>query len=100
MKQEPEQPPSTPNGGGLPPRKAQIDYPVRWDYTLFGTSHAHVRQALHDVLGERSHSFAPSKTSRHGKYASFKISLLVADESDRNQISERLSEHPGVLFVL
>ena len=100
MKQEPEQPPPTPNPGDVPPRKAQIDYPVEWGYTLFGTSEANVRQALHDVLGQRPHNFAPSKTSRGGKYASFNISLLVMDESDRNQISERLGEHPGVLFVL
>ena len=100
MKQEPEQPSPEPNPGDDAPKKAQIDYPVEWGYTLFGTSEADVRQALNDVLGQRAHNFAPSKTSRGGKYASFHISLQVLDEEDRNQISERLSEHPGVLFVL
>jgi len=80
--------------------KPEISYPCSWSYTVIGTQSTLIEEAVISVIGQRECSFNASKSSKGGKYCSYKLELLVHNEDERNLIFEEIKKHKHVKMVL
>lgn len=80
--------------------KPEISYPCSWSYTVIGIHSTSIEEAVISVIGQRECSFEASKTSKGGKYCSYKLKLLVHNEDERNLIFEEIKKHKHVKMVL
>ena len=80
--------------------KPEISYPCSWNYTVIGTDGVLIEEAVLTILGGRECSFETSKTSKGGKYCSYKLEILVHNEDERNLIFEEIKKHKHVKMVL
>lgn len=80
--------------------KPEITYPCSWSYTVIGIDGDEIKEAVFEILGKRDCSMNPSKTSKGGKYCSYKLELLVHNEEERNLIFEEIKKHKCVKMVL
>jgi uncharacterized protein len=78
----------------------ELDYPLRWQYTLFGRDEASLRAAIDTVLAGREAEVALSKRSARGTYMSLTVELVVRDEDDRTGIWRALAARTEVLYVV
>lgn len=81
-------------------QRPSIAYPCRWTYKLIGSDIVQLKRAVSDVVQEREHKVALSKTSRTGKYCCLNLELVVHDDEDRVQIFGALRRHPATEVVL
>jgi putative lipoic acid-binding regulatory protein len=83
-------------------RRAEIEYPCRWEYKAIGRSETHVREAVGQVMAAEQLDYALefSNSSRGGKYCSLVLAVLVQDESHRNRIFAALTAHEHIVMVL
>jgi len=79
---------------------ADIEYPCSWLYTIIGTNTEDIRNAVHDILGDRPRRLETSRTSVGGKYVSVNLTVIVHDETTRHDIYLRLMKHPSVKIIL
>lgn len=80
--------------------RANIEYPVRWKYTVIGVDRPALEAAIVDVVGDESHKTSLSNTSSKGKYVSISLELIVLNETERLRIFDALRSQPAVSFVL
>ncbi len=80
--------------------KPDITYPCNWIYTIFVKDPLIVEETLERILTEFDYDFSPSKSSRGGKYYSFKVEVSVPSEMAKDSIFELLSNAKEILFVL
>lgn len=80
--------------------KPEISYPCSWSYTVIATQSILIEEVIMSVIGQRESSLEESKTSKGGKYCSYKLELLVHNEDERNLIFEEIKKHKHVKMVL
>ncbi len=80
--------------------KAEIDYPCGWEFKVIGGSSSRLTEAVAGVMAQRDYLLTPSRSSSSGKYLSFTLETVVADEGDRNAIYAALKAHPDIRMVL
>ena len=80
--------------------KPRIDYPCRWVYKLIGRDMKLLRNAVEEVLSDRSCSAVPSRSSKGGAYHCLNVEMTVQSEPDRLDFYERLRQHPAVIMIL
>ncbi len=78
----------------------EIHYPTSWSYTLIGAELSQLENAAKEIIGQRSFSFRPSKSSSGGKYFSAKLECTVESETERLGIYEGLKGHSKIKMVL
>jgi uncharacterized protein len=83
-----------------PDDKPVIEYPCRWEYRVIGRSAEALRTLVDEMLAGYDYTAEPSHDSRTGKYSTLVLSVMIADEADRNRIFAALSHHPDVMMVL
>lgn len=81
-------------------KKVQIEYPCAWAFKVIGTDKQLVRDAAETIMGGREFLLHYSKSSRTGKYHSWTIDLVVADEEERNEMYRQLKSHADVIMVI
>ena len=81
-------------------RKAELDYPTPWTYTVIGANESQLRELIAGLVGDRDHEVSLSNRSSSGKYTSLTLTLTVRDDLDRLNLFEALQAHPAVKFVL
>jgi len=86
--------------GGSHNHKPEIRYPCEWEYKIIGAGEDLIREAIRDVVQERTCVVSFSNRSRQGKYVCLNLELIVLNEGDRTSIYESLKEHPSVRMVL
>ena len=77
-----------------------IEYPCSWEYTVIGTDHTQLKEAVQLVCAPSDVVITVSHTSSKGKYLSVKARLLVESEEHRNSIFTMLKDHTAIHFVL
>jgi len=77
----------------------ELDYPCRWQFTLFGTDEEALRAAVVAVVG-RGPEPAVSKRSAKGTYLSMVLEVEVTSDEERRGLWERLAAEPAVKYVL
>ncbi|MDG5814584.1 DUF493 domain-containing protein [Chitinispirillales bacterium ANBcel5] len=81
-------------------KKAEINYPAKWTYTIIGTDPQTMKQAVDSVIQPESYSFKESNRSNKGKYVSYNVELVVFNEHERDRYFRSLGEHKAIKMVL
>jgi putative lipoic acid-binding regulatory protein len=79
--------------------KASIDYPCEWVYKVIGSDKESVHNAVAGVIQDSEYQINDSNTSKAGKYISFNVTVMVGDETYRNNIYQEFKEHGDIKFV-
>ncbi len=80
--------------------KPTIIYPCLWDYRVIMTTKD--ESVLKELLEtyQRPFKLELKNTSKNAKFYSFNVSMEVLDESERNEIFQRISQVDGVVQTL
>ncbi len=81
-------------------QKLKLKYPCLWIYKIFGTDQNQMRNAIDNIVQDRSCRISLSRESETGKYVSLNVELTVESESHRTAIYEALKAHHAVKLVL
>ncbi len=77
-----------------------INYPVNWIFTLIGEDPLKIEAAVKNIVEEYNYSFNASKSSKKGKYYSFKLVVEVPTEEIRLRIFKSLENDNSIKLVL
>ncbi len=80
--------------------KPTIIYPCVWDYRVIMTTND--TSALKELLEtyQRPFKLEFKNTSKNAKFYSFNVSMEVLDESERNEIFQKISQLEVVVHAL
>ncbi len=80
--------------------KPTIIYPCLWDYRVIMTTKD--ESVLKELLEtyQRPFKLEFKNTSKNAKFYSFNISMEVLDESERNEIFQKISQLDAVVHTL
>ncbi|PUD36046.1 HP0495 family protein [Helicobacter pylori] len=80
--------------------KPTIIYPCLWDYRVIMTTND--TSALKELLEtyQRPFKLEFKNTSKNAKFYSFNVSMEVSDESERNEIFQKISQLEVVAHTL
>ncbi|EJB37200.1 hypothetical protein HPNQ4161_0979 [Helicobacter pylori NQ4161] len=80
--------------------KPTIIYPCLWDYRVIMTTKD--TSTLKELLEtyQRPYRLEFKNTSKNAKFYSFNVSMEVLDESERNEIFQKISQLDGVVQTL
>ncbi|GAA7703850.1 DUF493 family protein [Helicobacter pylori] len=80
--------------------KPTIIYPCVWDYRVIMTTND--TSALKELLEtyQRPFKLEFKNTSKNAKFYSFNVSMEVSNESERNEIFQKISQLDGVVQTL
>nr|WP_232264070.1 DUF493 family protein [Helicobacter pylori] len=80
--------------------KPTIIYPCLWDYRVIMTTKD--TSALKELLEtyQRPFKLELKNTSKNAKFYSFNVSMEVSDESERNEIFQKISQLEVVVHAL
>ncbi len=81
-------------------KKPTIIYPCLWDYRVIMTTND--TSMLKELLETYQHPFKLEfkNTSKNAKFYSFNVSMEVSNESERNEIFQKISQLNGVVQTL
>ncbi|MFP6123812.1 DUF493 family protein [Helicobacter pylori] len=81
-------------------KKPTIIYPCRWDYRVIMTTND--TSMLKELLEtyQRPFKLEFKNTSKNAKFYSFNVSMEVSNESERNEIFQKISQLDGVIQTL
>ncbi len=81
-------------------KKPTIIYPCLWDYRVIMTTKD--TSALKELLEtyQRPFKLEFKNTSKNAKFYSFNVSMEVSNESERNEIFQKISQLGGVVQTL
>ncbi|AHN34860.1 DUF493 family protein [Helicobacter pylori] len=80
--------------------KPTIIYPCLWDYRVIMTTND--TSMLKELLEtyQRPFKLEFKNTSKNAKFYSFNVSMEVSNESERNEIFQKISQLDGVVQTL
>ncbi|GAA8005541.1 DUF493 family protein [Helicobacter pylori] len=80
--------------------KPTIIYPCLWDYRVIMTTND--TSTLKELLEtyQRPFKLEFKNTSKNAKFYSFNVSMEVLDESERNEIFQKISQLDAVVHTL
>ncbi|WRB43652.1 DUF493 family protein [Helicobacter pylori] len=81
-------------------KKTTIIYPCLWDYRVIMTTND--TSMLKELLEtyQRPFKLEFKNTSKNAKFYSFNVSMEVSNESERNEIFQKISQLGGVVQTL
>ncbi|PUD06481.1 HP0495 family protein [Helicobacter pylori] len=81
-------------------KKPTIIYPCLWDYRVIMTTKD--TSMLKELLEtyQRPFKLEFKNTSKNAKFYSFNVSMEVSNESERNEIFQKISQLDGVVQTL
>ncbi|RVY49767.1 DUF493 family protein [Helicobacter pylori] len=81
-------------------KKPTIIYPCAWDYrVIMTTKDTSVLKKLLETY-QRPFKLEFKNTSKNAKFYSFNVSMEVSNESERNEIFQKISQLDGVVQTL
>jgi len=81
-------------------KKVKLDYPCNWNYKVIINAHCKIDHIVKNVLGERTFKISKSNNSKNKTYMSYKVSLLVHSDEDREEIFHEFKKEDCVKIVL
>lgn len=81
-------------------QKLQLQYPCPWVYKIIGADADEMKNAVYDIVRDRSCTISLSRQSEAAKYFSLNVELTVESESHRKDLYEALKAHRAITFVL
>ena len=80
--------------------KVSFVYPCEWAYKVIGYQETAIRQAISEIITDKSFEVGFSKQSSTKKYVSLNLDLMLESEVEREDIYLALKQHPAVKMVL
>ncbi len=80
--------------------KLQIEYPCNWQYTIIGSNHEEIKNAIDDISGLVPVTITYSHSSSGQKYHSYIMEIEVQDNESRLSLFQSLQNHPHIKFVI
>lgn len=81
-------------------QKLQLDYPCTWIYKIIGMDPNEMKNAVHEIIQDRSCKISLSRQSETAKYISLNVELTVESESHRTDLYEALKAHRAFKLIL
>jgi len=78
-------------------KDAKIEYPRTWEFCIFGTDKNKMKEAVDECIPTKI-EHKDSKSTK--KYHSQKVKVHVSSEDERNELYERLKNHPEITYIL
>lgn len=78
--------------------KAEIEYPCKWTYKVFGQVKTEMEEAVGNILPGRE--FQLSESKRKGKFLSLRLELKVSSKEDRDILFHALKGSDAIAMVL
>ena len=79
-------------------QKPEIKYPCDWTYKVIGEDEIKIRDAIYHLLGSTGHISKVSSSSK-GKYTSISLVVPLQNETQRNDIYQKLAASPDIKMV-
>ncbi|OPA74900.1 hypothetical protein BFG05_06470 [Campylobacter pinnipediorum subsp. pinnipediorum] len=73
-------------------QKAQILYPIFWEYKVIYDSEVDIDNKIKEILGKRDCLISFSKFSKDKKYKSYNLSVFVKNEAERLEVFSLLKK--------
>ncbi len=80
--------------------RPRIEYPCEWEFKIIGENVDEILSAIETASLGLDYTVSPSNMSRHGKYCSLNLKLIVPNEVVRDLVYEKLSSSNSVRFVI
>lgn len=84
----------------LSDKKLELEYPCDWTYKLVVLNDHLIRNTVEDVLNGKKYNLDTSKTSKKGKFVSYKLDIIVDDEKERVEIYNSFKKHKDIQMVI
>lgn len=78
----------------------QIQYPSMWQYRIIVEKNIDINGVAQDILKGKEHKLSLSNESKKGKYLSYNLQTLVANEDERKALFDLFKTHKMTKFVL
>lgn len=78
----------------------KINYPCNWEYKIIAQKNEDILKAVQDILKGKEYKLENSNKSKTGKYVSYNLQTLVANEDERKVYFEALKSQKNIKFVL
>ncbi len=80
--------------------RPEIQYPTNWQYKVIGTNLDEMIAAVEGAAGNLRFDITPSNVSENSMYYSVNFSVVVASESVRDMIYEKLTSNEYIKIVM
>jgi len=78
-------------------KENKIEYPRTWEFCVFGKNKDKMSDAITECIPNKiSHEHSKS----HKSYHSQKVKVHVSSEDERNELYEKLKNHPEIMYIL
>ncbi|VAX32254.1 hypothetical protein MNBD_NITROSPIRAE01-372 [hydrothermal vent metagenome] len=81
-------------------QRVLFTYPCEWTYKVIGYQESAIRQAISELVTEKSFEVSFSNKSSTKKYVSLSLDLVLENEEEREAIYMALKQHPAIKMVL
>jgi uncharacterized protein len=81
-------------------KRPKIEYPCEWEYKVIGEDVEEVLNAIDTASLGLEYSVVPSNMSKHGKYCSVNVKVVVPNEVVRDLVYEKLSSYDSIRMVI
>jgi len=81
-------------------KRPEIDYPTKWEYKIIGSDIDEMIKVVENIIVDLEYNLSASNISRKDNYFSLNVSVLVPSEIVRDSISQKLSTHPAIKYVI
>ncbi len=77
-----------------------INYPTDWSFTLIGEDPEKIENSVNVIVEKYNFELTASRSSRKGKYYSFKLVVEIPSEEVRLEIYKKLENDESIKLVL
>ena len=83
-------------------KDAKLKFPREWEFRIIIAEAARIaaEEGIAKVFEGRAVAVSPGESSRTGAYGTIVVHLEVRSQNDLDELSEKLTEVPGVKFLL
>ena len=79
----------------------KIDYPCEWQYTIISTDSQIIKEVIASIIQPKTqYNLKNSRISSKGKYCSVLLTVIVQDETIRDEIFTALRQHNAIKMVI
>jgi len=87
-------------GNNIMREEEKLQYPCNWQYKAIGRQQDLLHEAIRGVFQGVACEITYSHSSKTGKYHSYTIEMMVADELERNRYFQELKKSSHIIMVI
>jgi putative lipoic acid-binding regulatory protein len=75
----------------------KLEYPRNWEFCIFGKNKEKMREAVDECIKNK---IEHKDSKSHKSYHTQKVKVYVNSEDERNELYEKLKNHPEISYIL